>query len=252
VTNRRDSRRPTRHLAGIHAVVWGCGGLGSWIAEFLTRAGVARLSVGDRPAPIHGGLLVRQDFVELDVGRPKAEAVLSRALAIRDDLEVQVLEQGLGIDVSARSLPECDLLVDATVSRSVADLTELMWASSSPSITVARVFLDRPSSSLGMATIARPTGPSLAAIEQRAEEEVRVSGALEPFRVFPPGSSDEILAEPGCSVPTFHGSAADLAAMGGVLVSLIAPHLETETVGCHLVSLPHAPTGVPKHHWIAG
>jgi ThiF family/Prokaryotic E2 family A len=254
VTNRRDSRRPTRHLDGIHAVVWGCGGLGSWIAEFLTRAGVARLSVCDRPTPIHGGLLVRQDLVELDLGRPKAEAVASRALAIRDDLEVEVLEGLLGIDVVTRSLPGCELLVDATVNRSVAELTELVWPTSSPSITVARVFVDRPSSSLGVATIARPTGPSLAAIEQRAEGEVRSTGALEPFRVFwdPPASSDEILAEPGCSVPTFHGSAADLAAMGGVFMTLIASHLETELVGCHLISLPYAPSDAPKHHWIAG
>jgi hypothetical protein len=64
VTNRRDSRRPTRHLDGIRAVVWGCGGLGSWVAEFLTRAGVARLSVCDRPTPIHGGLLARRDRPE--------------------------------------------------------------------------------------------------------------------------------------------------------------------------------------------
>lgn len=255
VTNRRDSQRPTRHLAGIHAVVWGCGGLGSWVAEFLARAGVERLSLCDRPTPIHGGLLVRQDFVELDVGRPKAEAVASRALAIRDDLEVEVLDGMLGDDGGgSRSLPGCELLVDATVSRSVADRTELVWASSSPSITVARVCVDRPSSSLGMVSIARPTGPSLTAIEERAREEVRANGDLEPFRVFwdPPGASDEILAEPGCSVPTFHGSAADLAPMAGVFVSLIAPHLETELTGSHLVSLPHAPAAAPKHHWIAG
>jgi len=165
-----------------------------------------------------------------------------------------VVEGLLGIDVVTRSLPECELLVDATVNRSVAELTELVWPTSSPSITVARVFVDRPSSSLGMATIARPTGPSLTAIEQRAEREVRSTGALEPFRVFwdPPASSDEILAEPGCSVPTFHGSAADLAAIGGVFVTLIASHLETELAGCHLVSLPHAPADAPKHHWIAG
>jgi hypothetical protein len=60
------------------------------------------------------------------------------------------------------------------------------------------------------------------------------------------------LAEPGCSVPTFHGSSADLAAMGGVFVTLIASHLGTELPGCHLVSLPHAPSDAPKHHWIAG
>jgi ubiquitin-protein ligase len=252
VTDRRDSRRPTRYLEGIHAVVWGCGGLGSWIAEFLTRAGVARLSVSDRPDPIHGGLLVRQDFVELDVGRPKAEAVVARAVAIRDDLEAEVLEGVLGIDVESRSLPACDLIVDATVSRSVAEITEAVWASSSPAITVGRVCIDRPTSSLGMLGIARPTSASLAAIELRAEEEVRTAGALEPFRVFwdPPGAADEILAEPGCSVPTFHGSAADVAAMAGVFVSLMAPHLDTHLSGAHLVSLPHFGADSPKHHWI--
>lgn len=76
----------------------------------------------------------------------------------------------------------------------LGELTELFWHSSSPGITVARVFVDRPSSSLGMAAIARPTGPSLAAIEHRAEEEVRSTCTLEPFRVFwdPPGSSDDL------------------------------------------------------------
>lgn len=46
--------------------------------------------------------------------------------------------------------------------------------------------------------------------------------------------------------------AADLAAMAGVFVTLIASQVETELAGCHLVSLPHAPSGAPKHHWIAG
>jgi hypothetical protein len=254
LTNRRDSRRPTRHLAGIHAVVWGCGGLGSWVAEFLARAGVTRLSLCDRPAPIHGGLLVRQDFVELDIGRTKAEALASRALAIRDDLEVEVLDGLLGVDGEGRRcLPDCELLVDATVSRSVADLTELVWASSSPTITVARVCVDRPTCSFGLLTISRPTGVSLRSVDERAKDEVKESSDLESFRVFwdPPGSSDEVLAEPGCSVPTFHGSAADLAAMAGVFVSLIGPHMETELAGCHLFALPQAQAGSLPHHWIS-
>ena len=62
-------------------------------------------------------------------------------------------------------------------------------------------------------------------------------------------SSDEVLAEHGCSVPTFHGSVADLAAMAGVFVSLIGPHLETDLPGCHLVALH---TNGPGRSLIAG
>jgi hypothetical protein len=216
-TNRRDARRPTRHLVGVHAVVWGCGGLGSWIAEFLARAGVARLSLCDKLTPIAGGLLVRQNFVELDVGPPKSEAVASRVRAIRDDLDVEVLDGVFGADGGGPFLPACDLLVDATVSRSVTDLTDLVWDSSGRTRTVARVCVDRPTCSLGLLATSHPTGVSLTSIDERARDEVRATPDLESFRVFwdPPGSSDEVLAEPGCSVPTFHGSAADLAAMAG-------------------------------------
>lgn len=129
----------------VQAVVWGCGGLRSWIAEFLARAGSARLSLCDRLTPIGGGLLVRQDFVELDVGRTKAEAVASRVEAIRDDLEVEVVD-GL---IATRKLPRCDVLIDATVNRSVADLIEALWDRSDQTRLVARVFVDRPTCTLG-------------------------------------------------------------------------------------------------------
>lgn len=253
VTTRRDARRPTRHLVGASAVVLGCGGVGSWIAEFLARAGAARLFLCDRTTPIHRGLLVRQDFVEQDVGRSKAEAVASRVRAIRDDLEVDVIESVFDPHDGGLSLFEADVLIDATVSRSVSDFVELAWGSSSQAMTVARVCVDRPSSSLGLLTVSRPTGMSLASIDQRARDEVGATPELEAFRVFwdPPASSDEVLAEPGCSVPTFHGSAADLAAMAGVFVSLIAPHLDTELFGCHLVALPHAGARSRSHHWMA-
>jgi hypothetical protein len=248
VTNRRDVRRPTRHFVGRHAVIWGCGGLGSWIAEFLARAGIARLSLCDRLTPIGGGLLVRQNFVELDVGQTKAEAVASRVGAIRDDLEVEVVDRS----IPGRELPRCDVLIDATVNRSVADLIEALWDTSNQTRMVARVFVDRPTCTLGALEVSRPQAARLNAIDEHARDEVRGTSNLESFRVFwdPPGSSDEVLAEPGCSVPTFHGSAADLAAMAGVFVNLIGPHLETELTGCHLVALPHGWTASPPHLWI--
>ena len=41
VTTRRDERRPVNGYQGKTVHIWGCGGLGSWAAEFIARAGAA-------------------------------------------------------------------------------------------------------------------------------------------------------------------------------------------------------------------
>jgi hypothetical protein len=142
-------------------VLWGCGGLGSWIGEFLVRAGVGQIVLSD-PADAIGGLLVRQNYEELDVGDGKA--------------------------------------------------------------------------------------PSL----NEAGKMVKQDADLEPFRVFweEPSPADEVIPAPGCSVPTFHGSAADLAAISGVLISFLGQHLSIDTPGTHLVSLPHGPGASIPHCFV--
>jgi hypothetical protein len=87
VTTRRDAARPVNAFHGKTVHLWGCGGLGSWIAEFVARAGAHRLVLCD-PGTITGGLLVRQNFTELDIGNSKATALRHRILALRDDIEV--------------------------------------------------------------------------------------------------------------------------------------------------------------------
>ena len=79
--------------------MWGCGGLGSWIAEFVARAGAAHITVCD-PEVITGGLLVRQNYVEKDIRRSKADALAARLRALRDDLTVTVAEGLLPDDPS--------------------------------------------------------------------------------------------------------------------------------------------------------
>ena len=95
VHTRRDSDRPVDAFQGRSIELWGCGALGSWIAEFLVRAGVAEITLRD-PGRVTKGLLVRQNYTELDVGRPKAEALADRLrtldgtarLALRCELRI--------------------------------------------------------------------------------------------------------------------------------------------------------------------
>jgi hypothetical protein len=55
----------------------------------------------------------------------------------------------------------------------------------------------------------------------------------------------------GCSTPTFHGSAADVASLAGSLVSLLAGHIGVDVSGTHLIEASHArgPDG-GAHHFI--
>ena len=73
ITTRRDDRCPVNSYRGKTVHVWGCGGLGSWTAEFIARAGATSITVCD-PGVITAGLLVRQNYTEADIGQIKADA----------------------------------------------------------------------------------------------------------------------------------------------------------------------------------
>lgn len=249
-TTRRDSGRPVSAYAGKHVVVWGCGGLGSWTAEFLTRAGVARITLCD-PANISGGLLVRQDYEELDIGTNKAAALERRVQAIRDNIAVDVVG-GLSVLADNGGLPACDLVIDATVSNTAGALLTATWASTTQRPLVARISTDRATSTLGLLTVTTPAhGPTPEEADRQTGDAVRRTGSLEPYLSFwdEVSPEDELTPTPGCSTPTFHGSAADLAAMAGTLVSLLGPHLDaSQLIGSHLAGLPHGPA--PGHRWV--
>ncbi len=240
MTTRRDSRTPVQSLRGTRAVVLGCGGLGSWIAEFIARAGAARIVLCD-PRPVTGGLLVRQDYVETDIGDSKAQALERRLAAIRDDLRTAVLPMPF---VTGTPIPNCDLLVDATVSRSVSAALAAAWPRSKRAPLVATVATDRASSTLGLLTVTRPgSRPDPEAADDAARDTVLGRPDLEPFACFwqDPEPGDEVNPAPGCSVPTFHGSAADLAVVAGAMTRLIGGNLAApDLAGTHLVAMPHA------------
>lgn len=241
MTTRRDRKTPVQSLVGAHVVIVGCGGLGSWIAEFVARAGARRITLSDS-AQITGGLLVRQDFTELDVGEKKADALARRLTALRDDLAVDLLPGGnytLGT-----AIPSCDLLIDATVDKTAAAAFSAAWPTAKHAPLVASVATDRRSATLGLVTLTRPGhGPDPETLDAAAGKAVEAREDLQMFASFwrSPEPREEVNPAPGCSVPTFHGSAADLAAVAGALIRLIAGHLPApDTAGTHLFAMPHA------------
>lgn len=248
---RRDRDRPVAAYAGKHVVVWGCGGLGSWTAELVVRAGAAHVTLCD-PAQVGGGLLVRQDYAEDDIGQTKAEALARRLRAINDKTRVDVAPGRAALDPDG-NLPACDLLIDATVSNAADALLTHAWPTTAHRPVVARIATDRRTCTLGLLTVTTPGhGPTPEDADRHTGQTVAQDGTLEAFGVLwqDPDPGDELTPEPGCSTPTFHGSAADVAAVAGTLTSLLGPHLNNpELSGSHLAGLPHGPA--PGHRWIA-
>ena len=254
VATRRDSRRPTAAFTGKSIELWGCGGLGSWMAEFIARAGASRIVLRDAGA-VSGGLLVRQNYLEDDIGLSKANQLATRLRAISDDIDVE------SAPVSALDLltqgyrANTDLLIDATINVTVAARLDEWRRATTAAPYIAQVATDPRTATLGILVVAAPAasvGP--ATIDDATWTAIRDNPAMERFHGFwsPPTKTDQLVPALGCSTPTFHGSAADLACVAGSLVSLLAAHLGSTASGTHLIESSHARGSAGGgHHFIA-
>lgn len=102
-----------RSAAATVAVV-GLGGLGSWIADHLTRAGIGTLRLIDRDLVEESNLARQGLYVEEDarLGRPKAEAAAMRLAAIGGPTRLEPLVAELTRRSIDRLLGGCDLVLD--------------------------------------------------------------------------------------------------------------------------------------------
>lgn len=250
VTTRRDVNRPVNGFAGKSVHVWGCGGLGSWIAEFVVRAGAREITIRD-PGVVTGGLLVRQNYTEKSIGETKAHALATRLRSLRDDVVVHVADGAIPDDIDA--VLRADMIIDATVSNAVTSLLDAAAQVEDRRAVIAQVATDVASGTLGIVSICPSRTASLSTVDDLVGQVVRCDPTLELYHGLwqEPLTGDEITPTRGCSVPTFHGSAADLAAVAGVATSLLGAHLAAGTpiAGAHLIALPHAAAG-PRHHFV--
>ena len=248
VTTPRDALRPSAAFRGASVEIWGGGGLGSWIAEFITRARPAKLVLRD-PAFVHRGHLVRQNYREVDVGELKVKQLAARLRAICDTTDVKVGSLS-ALDLLDRgSISDCDLIIDATVNETVAYRLDQAAIGTMDRPLLAQVATDVGSGTLGLVVIAGNDvsgGPNT--VDLVVAEKVLADGTLEHYHTFwlPPTVDAELNPSPGCSTPTYHGSAADLATTAGSMVSLLGQHLSTPMSGVHLLAAAHS--GVQPSH----
>ena len=235
VTRRRDQTSPMAWFHGKRIAIWGCGAIGTHVAEAVVRAGSTGVQLVDNRS-VAPGLLVRQGFEDSDIGQMKATALAGRLKRIEPELETEALN----IDLLDRlgesdSLSDVDLVIDCTASSAVrlrleqtlrGDLTDAPIASMSVSYDA--------SSAIATLSTAGHSGGPLDLIRHLKLEACRRSRLSKLRDVFWPASprSERFQPEPGCSEPTFVGSYADLAGLSNRMLNAVAAEL-TKPHGKH-------------------
>lgn len=213
IVQRRDGPSLMSYFSGKRALLLGCGALGSAIAESIARSGATALHLVDRDM-VKPGVLVRQRYSDSDIGLPKVEALKHRLDATGLPCAVTTSSCDLSAQALTRfQLDQYDIVIDATASTRVTrrieeELKEARLPYPMISLTVSAIaqhacVLVRMPDYLG--------GPHSVARQSKLEALAHAPRDTLTRAFWPERDKTEIFQpEPGCSDPTFVGSAADL------------------------------------------
>ena len=225
VTKRRDHSSPMSWFCGKRVAIWGCGAVGTHVAESIVRAGAKTVELVDNNT-VTPGILVRQGFEDADIGRFKAYALAERLKRIEPDLDTVVSTDDLIQCVTGSDpVPKVDLVIDCTASLAVRTALEHALRDVDSRSAIASIAIDSQATT-AMATLSMPNhiGGTLDLVRRLKLEACRrptLSKLLEAF--WPKSTSGEqFQPEPGCSEPTFIGSNADLAGLSARMLNSIA------------------------------
>ena len=245
VTVRRDVASPLSWFRSKSVAIWGCGAIGSHLAESLARAGVNRLVLRDKSV-VTPGVLVRQLFDDSDVGENKAVATKERLLRAFPDLPIEAKSSDvLGIPLDSENWHEdVDIVIDATASWPVAlhmEARRNLVPHGNP--IMASMGLGNHAQRALLHIVRHNHPGAFADVARKAKiEAIRGSGlkhfiddfwSVSPERYFQP--------EPGCSGPTFVGSSAEVAALVGMMLTKLSRELtdgDSSSASSHLFTLP--------------
>lgn len=204
----------------------GCGALGGPVAEACVRAGARLTTVVDNGV-VTPGILVRQPYTDADIGNPKATALAARLQGLLPGAEVRAevrnaIRSHLRLGQPA---PEFDLIVDATADARVRAALERARAARPGDWPPVLTMIVGHRARRGVVAVSRAgaTGAGHDVL-RRLGIAVRTTHA-DVFAdvvedLYPREPRTELfLPEPGCSAPTFVGSAVEATALAAGLLS---------------------------------
>jgi hypothetical protein len=201
---------------------------GSVVAMLITRAGPAKVRLYDNRL-VAPGVLVRQNYYRNQIGYTKPSATRVNIRAINPDLEVDARYENAvtALRNGAEVLLDADVVINATASTRVAAALEKKFRdekTAHPPI-VSMVFGHR--ADMGLMTYAAPNGTGITLdLDRRARiafaNALNGQEMLEEFWPLSPSSGRLFQPEPGCSDPTFVGSAADVFGLSSAMLNMLS------------------------------
>ncbi|MFE7935447.1 ThiF family adenylyltransferase, partial [Streptomyces sp. NPDC057456] len=252
VTVRRDHATPAAWLRGKRILVLGAGALGAPVADMCARAGATHLTVADH-ALVHPGILARQPYTDADIGHSKASVLADRLNRIDPrTTHVEALIGDITTRLSGLDLHNFDLIWDCTANRIVrAHLERARRTDTVPWPHLATLMIGHHATR-GLAALS-PHGATgggadilrRTALAAHTDATHAFDDIIEDF--FPTQPPTELFQpEPGCSDATFTGSAADVTALAGQLVTgilyALAAPADQHTMATLIVRMPAGPT----------
>ena len=241
VTRRRDHSSPMSWCLGKRIAIWGCGAVGSRVAESVVRAGATSVDLADNKR-VTPGILVRQGFEDADIGRPKTDALADRLERIEPDLVTTVSSDNLLERFQLPDpIPDVDLVIDCTASDTLRMALEAAIRDMPSRPPIASIAIDaNASSALATLSTANHSGATLDLVRRLKLDACRKEHLAPFLDAFWPQTRDRetFQPEPGCSEPTFVGSDADIASLSSRMLNAIAQ------------AVTSAASGHPGHGWL--
>ncbi len=107
------SRQEQKQLAQKSVLIAGCGGLGGFVGEYLTRLGLGSVFYCDFDEFELGNINRQLLCTEKTLGKNKAVAAKERSLSINPSVNAKALTQRITKDNADGIILGCDLIVDA-------------------------------------------------------------------------------------------------------------------------------------------
>ena len=213
IVNRRDGGTLLATLSGKRVLLLGCGALGSAVAEMVLRSSAAKLQLVDYGI-VKPGILVRQRYADSDIGSAKAKALQAHLQAIGLECVVTTDKGNLAHQALSRfDFKEWDLVIDTTASASVAHRIEEELKAQSLPIPMLSISVSAAAEN-GSVLVKMPQfngGPNHIARQAKVKAFARDAGHSLVKAFWPERETVKVFQpEPGCSAPTFIGSAADI------------------------------------------
>ena len=205
-------------LGSAHVAVVGLGGVGSWCAEALCRAGVGRLTLIDSDTVDESNLNRQLGALHSTIGLPKAGALAARLEDIAPDADISAVQARYSAE-NREILPECDYIADCIDLVSCKlDLIETALSRGVPVISALGTGDKLDAGRLRLADLAETSGCPFARVMRR---ELRRRGIEHLDVVYSDerARSSEQLAPPPPGRRSVPGSAVWVPATAGLLMA---------------------------------